>query len=41
MALDEVLSRGEIKASVSQMNNSKAPGMDGITAEILKNSGKK
>ena len=41
MALDEVPSRGEIKASVSQMNNNKAPGMDGITAEILKNGGEK
>ena len=39
MALDEVPSRGEIKASVSQMNNNKAPGMDGMTAEILKNGG--
>ena len=34
-----MLSRGEIKGSVSQMNNNKAPGMDGITAEILKNGG--
>ena len=41
MALDEVPSRGEIKAYVSQMNNNKAPGMDGITAEILKNGGEK
>ena len=41
MALDEVPSRGEIKASVSQMSNNKAPGMDGITAEILKNGGEK
>ena len=41
MALDEVPSRGEIKASVSQMNNNKAPGMDGITADILKNDGEK
>ena len=41
MALEEVPSRGEIKASVSQMNNNKAPGMDGITAEILKNGGEK
>ena len=41
MALDEVPSRGEVKASVSQMNNNKAPGMDGITAEILKNGGEK
>ena len=41
MALDEVPSRGEIKASVSQMNNNKAPGMDGITAEILKNGAEK
>ena len=41
MALDEVPSRGEIKASVSQMNNIKAPGMDGIKAEILKNGGEK
>ena len=41
MVLDEVPSRSEIKASVSQMNNNKAPGMDGITAEILKNGGEK
>ena len=41
MVLDEVPSRGEIKASVSQMNDNKALGMDGITAEILKNGGKK
>ena len=41
MALDEVPSRGEIKASVSQMNNNKVPGMDGITAEILKNGAEK
>ena len=41
MALDEVPSRSKIKASVSQMNNNKAPGMDGITAEILKNGGEK
>ena len=41
MALDEVPSRGEIKASVSQMNKNKVPGMDGITAEILKNGGEK
>ena len=41
MDLDEVPSRGEIKASVSQMNNNKASGMDGITAEILKNGGEK
>ena len=41
MALDEVSSRGEIKASVSQKNNNKAPEMDGITAEILKNGGEK
>ena len=41
MALDEVSSRGEIKTSVSQMNNNKEPGMDGITAEILKNAGEK
>ena len=41
MALDGVLSRGEIKASVSQMNHNKAPGRDGITAEILKNGGEK
>ena len=41
MAVDEVPSRGEIKASVSQMNNNKAPGIDGITAEILKNGGEK
>ena len=41
MALDEVPSRDEIKASVSQMNNNKAPGMDGITAEILKNGSEK
>ena len=34
-------SRGEIKASVSQMNNNKVQGMDGITAEILKNGGEK
>ena len=40
MDLDEVPSRGEINASVSQMNN-KAQGMDGITAEILKNCGEK
>ena len=40
MALDEVPSRGEIKA-VSQMNNNKAPGIDGITAEILKNGSEK
>ena len=39
MALHEVPSRGEIKASVSKMN--KAPGRDGITAEILKNGGEK
>ena len=41
MDLDEVPSRSEIKASVSQMNNNKAQGMDGITAEILKNGGEK
>ena len=41
MVLHEVPSRGEIKASVSQMNNNKAPGIDGITAEILKNGGEK
>ena len=41
MALDEVPSRGKIKASVSEMNNNKAPGMGGITAEILKNGGEK
>ena len=41
MALDEVPSRGEIKASVSQMNKNKAPGMNDITAEILKNGGEK
>ena len=41
MDLDEVPSRGEIKASVSQINNNKAPGIDGITAEILKNGGEK
>ena len=41
MAIEEVPSRGEIKASVSQMNNNKAPGMDGITAEFLKNGGEK
>ena len=41
MALDEVPSRGEIKASVSQMNKNKVPGMGGITAEILKNGGEK
>ena len=41
MALDEVPSRGEIKASVSQMNNNKTPGMDGIKTEILKNGGEK
>ena len=41
MALDEMPSRGEIKASVSQMNNNKAPAMDDITAEILKNGGEK
>ena len=41
MALNEVPSRGEIKSSVSQMNNNKAPGMDSITAEILKNGGEK
>ena len=41
MALDEVPSRGAIKASVSQMNNNKVPGMDGITAEILKNGNEK
>ena len=41
MALDEVPSRGEIEASVSQMNNNKVPGMNGITAEILKNGGEK
>ena len=39
--LDKVPSRGEIKASVSQMNNNKVQGMDGITAEILKNGGEK
>ena len=39
MALDEVPSRGEIKAFVSQMNNNKATVMDGLTAEILKNDG--
>ena len=41
MALDEVPSRCEIKVSVSQINNNKVPGMDGITAEILKNWGEK
>ena len=41
MALDEVPSRGEIKASVGQMNNNKAPGMEGITTEILKNGDEK
>ena len=41
MALDEVPSRGEIKTSVSQMNNNKAPGMDGVAAEILKNGSEK
>ena len=41
MALDEVPSRGEIKVSVNQMNNNKAPGMGGITAEIPKNGGEK
>ena len=41
MALDEVPSRGEIKTSVSQMNNNKAPGIDGITAEIIRNGGEK
>ena len=41
MALDEVPSTGKIKASVSQMNNKKAPGMDGITAKILKSGGGK
>ena len=40
MALDEVPSRGELKASVSKMNN-KGSGRDGITAEILKNGGEK
>ena len=38
---DEVPSRGEIKAFLSQMNNKKAPGMDGITTEILKNGSEK
>ena len=41
MVLDEVPSGGKIKASVSQMNYNKVPGMDGITAEILKNGGEK
>ena len=41
MDLDEVHSGGEIKASVSQMNSNKTSGMDGITAEILKNGGEK
>ena len=34
-------SRSELKASVSQMYNNKAPRMDGITAEILKNGSEK
>ena len=33
MVLDEVPSRGEIKASVRKMKNNKTPGMDGITAD--------
>ena len=37
MTLDEVISGGEIKISLSQMNNYKAPGMDDITTEILMN----
>ena len=37
--LDEVLSWDEINISVKQMNNNKALGMDGITAEILKCGG--
>ena len=41
MDLDEVPSRGEIKAFVSQMNNNKTPGMDGIKTEILKNGEEK
>ena len=39
---DEVPSWDEINISVKQMNNNKAPGMDGITAlQILKYSGDK
>ena len=41
MALDEMPSRSVIKASVSQMNNNKVPGRDGITEDILKNGSEK
>ena len=41
VSLDEVPSWDETNISVKQMNKNKAPGMDGITAEILKCGGDK
>ncbi len=40
-SLDDVPTRAEIELSVSQMNDNRAPGVDCLTAEILKNGGER
>ncbi len=40
-SLDVVPTRDEIEHSVSQMNDNRAPGVDCLTAEILKNGGER
>ena len=37
--LDQPPSLIEVRKAIEQINNGKAPGMDGITAEILKSGG--